>query len=871
MSKKSLKIIIFLLAPFLGGVFFLIPQSPTVAQEQKKDIKYVPGEVIVKLRTGANIAQSLGRIKSKVKEAKAEKIFKDKDRGDLSRIFKVEFSPDQNIEEIVGEYQKDPSLEWAEPNYIREIAVTNPNDPKFQDGTQWGLNKIKAPEAWDIQKGSDSIRIAVVDTGVDWDHPDLQSNIWQDGSGNYGYDTVDANLSYWENLDNDSDGVGDFRAILGEDYANIDYNPMDFHGHGTHVAGILGAVTDNSTGMAGTAWYCEIMAMRAGFAIEYDSLNGPGQNWVRVGMLEDDDSAAAITYAADNGASVINMSWGSYSSSSTIEAAINYAYLKGCVLIGAAGNNNSEGVFYPAGYSNVLAVAATDSNDQKASFSNYGPWVDVSAPGTGIYSTDLDNTYGSGSGTSYAAPFVAGQAGVLRSQYPSWSASQTSSEIKNTTDNIDTQNPSYIGKLGTGRINLERSIVDIGSIIKLSSFSISPQNPAVGEQVTATFSFKNESSSDITLDFARATSRNIYSPYDAAPFDLRSSILVPAGGDTGPIQVTRSFTRDSTYKFWVYFYYNEKGYVPSNESGVSSPKYLNLLPITSKIKLSSLSLSPSNPAVGEQVTATFSFSSTMVSDITLDFARATSRNIYSPYDAAPFDLRSSILVPAGGDTGPIQVTRSFTRDSTYKFWVYFYYNGKGYVPSGVGGVVNAINIVVYTGVSSIDWVSPVDGFTYTLNVPSTSGGIGREQHLCVNNPPESEAAHYSITMTPLDCQNGMAYQSGGSYWGAFAKPADSSNGTIPAWRNEVYYCNMRWGYITYAEKECYFQRKVIITNKSNGKKVICAILDYGPAEWTGLVAGASPEALKAIGATHRTDCTYYFLKDQDSLPVGPLN
>ncbi len=221
------------------------------------------------------------------------------------------------------------------------------------------------------------------------------------------------------------------------------------------------------------------------------------------------------------------------------------------------------------------------------------------------------------------------------------------------------------------------NVYHIKDKLKLSSLSLSPSNPAVGEQVTATFSFKNESSSDITLDFARATSRNIYSPYDAAPFDLRSSILVPAGGDTGPIQVTRTFSRQSSYKFWVYFYYNGKGYVP-NSLGETPPfKYIRTVPLSSKISLESFQIDPKYPVKNIKTTFNIKVKNHANCDIALDFLRLAIKETISPYSVvSPKALSDSIL--KAGQTKLYSFDVNFSKSSRYKTWVYYYLDGRGY-------------------------------------------------------------------------------------------------------------------------------------------------------------------------------------------------
>lgn len=266
-------------------------------------------------------------------------------------------------EDMLESYRNDPMVEVVEPNYVYKTVKT-PNDPGI--GRQYTLDIIDAYEAWDTTEGSSEVVIAVIDTGVDLDHPDL------DGKLTAGYDFV-----------------GD------DDQAD------DANGHGTHVAGIVAAETDNGIGGAGICPNCRIMPLRA--------LN-------RFGSGSLSDIAGAITYATDNGADVINLSLGGRSQSTILQRAVDYAWENGVFVTCAAGNSGVSTREYPAGYSNCVAVAATTDRDTRASFSNYGSWVELAAPGQAIYSTYTNGRYANSSGTSMAAPNVAGLAGLLASQ-----------------------------------------------------------------------------------------------------------------------------------------------------------------------------------------------------------------------------------------------------------------------------------------------------------------------------------------------------------------------------------------------------------------------------------------------------------------------
>lgn len=420
--------------------------------------EFVPGEMIIKFREDVDIyisssknivtteITSIDTLNEKYGVISAEKLFGEFQIPSLSTIYKFILPAGANIPAIVAEYNKDPCVIYAEPNYIyHTFAITEPlqsssknvafagsgsgtpvlipDDPLFDQ--QWALNQsndcdIDAPEAWCIETGSPNVTIAIIDTGVDYNHPDLAANIWHDPIyGNPGYDFVDIDTNWYIEHG--------FELCPDEDYTDPDGDPMDVRGHGTHCSGIAGAVTNNGIGIAGVSWNCKIMPVRSGFKIIYLS---------RVyGLLEFDDVALGIIYATDNGANVISMSFGG-GDSDLVHDAINYAYSQGVVLVAAAGNDNTNAPSYPAGYDNVIAVAATDSDDSKASFSNYGSWVDVAAPGVDILSTLPNNAYGSWSGTSMACPHVTGLAALILSKNQSFDQEEVRTIICDSADRL---------------------------------------------------------------------------------------------------------------------------------------------------------------------------------------------------------------------------------------------------------------------------------------------------------------------------------------------------------------------------------------------------------------------------------------------------
>ena len=378
----------------------------------------------------------------------------------IYNIYKFYVPKTSDILSIVKEYSQISSIIYAEPNYIFHSTET-PNDPYLS--LQWALHNtgqtggtndadIDAIEAWDIETGDEDIIICVLDTGVDWDHPDLEANIWinpgEDINGNGIADPTDFN-----DVDDDENGfIDDIRGwdfvdtndtvYPGEDGKVRDNDPMDFWGHGTHCSGIASSVTNNNVGVAGVCWNCSIMAVRAGYMTEGGH-----------GLSEEDDVADGIIYTADNGADVLSMSWGSYNESDLLKDLMDYTYSQGVVLVAGACNDDSNLKFYPASLDNVISVAATDHTDWKAMFSNHGSWVDVAAPGVDINSTFPDDTYYTWSGTSMSTPFVAGLASLILSKNPGFNQEEITTIIRSTTDSVNSSK--YIG---TGRINAYKAI-----------------------------------------------------------------------------------------------------------------------------------------------------------------------------------------------------------------------------------------------------------------------------------------------------------------------------------------------------------------------------------------------------------------------------
>lgn len=325
----------------------------------------------------------------------------------LGRTFRVRIAADADVADAVARLNQVGSVEVAEPNRYRVSQDLTPNDPSFT--SQWGLAKINAPAAWSHTTGAASVVVAVIDTGVDLTHPELAALLVP------GFDMVDLGPS--------PTPPAGFR--FEGDFSGRDSVPVDEVGHGTHVAGTIAALSDNGVGVAGVTWQCRIQPIKALTRMVRIS---DGQ--VR-GVGTSADIAASVRWAADNGAQVVNMSLGSSSPTTVEQSAIAYAVSRGVVIVAAMGNDGTSNPSYPAAYPDVISVGATDSADQLASFSQTGPHIDVVAPGVGILST-VPGGYGTKSGTSMAAPHVAGVAALVKSVKPAATVAEVTDILRST-------------------------------------------------------------------------------------------------------------------------------------------------------------------------------------------------------------------------------------------------------------------------------------------------------------------------------------------------------------------------------------------------------------------------------------------------------
>lgn len=416
---------------YLLIAFHVCFSSVILAQNVYYD--YQDGLVVFQLKEQAKIINTITP-KSRVVDFKKEPLLKElsqfaivevlrlhpdiKDEK-LKRTYQVQLQDIYKVDEVIRILKRNPSIEYAEFKELHRPFLT-PNDlganATNTAGTspstnQWSLHKIQAQQAWDIGTGASNIVVAVTDDAFKIDHLDLVNKLVSP------YDAVTQSNN---------------PSPCGTNNGN----------HGTHVAGTVGAQTNNGTGVASIGFNVSVMPIKIGNC----------NNQLTHGF-------EGITYAANNGAHVVNMSWGGGGFSNYGQNVCNFAWNQGTILVAAAGNNDASTIFYPAGYNNVVAVASTTPTDARSSFSQYGTWINIAAPGSNIRSTYASSTYSSISGTSMASPHVAGLLGLMRSVAPNATNTQLINCLYSGADNINAQNPNFIGQLGAGRINAYNSMV----------------------------------------------------------------------------------------------------------------------------------------------------------------------------------------------------------------------------------------------------------------------------------------------------------------------------------------------------------------------------------------------------------------------------
>jgi thermitase len=420
-------------------ILLLAASSALLSAAPPQGNDHVSGRLLAQPRLGANpngVAAALAN-----SGARLEKTL---DRINV-HVLQV---PEQASDHIAAALMQSGMFTFVEQDHIlRQAAGVTPNDPYFT--SQWHLSAIQAPGAWGVTTGSSSVVIGVIDSGADWTHPDLASKLvpgW----------------NFLTGTSNTQDSGGD-------------------SGHGTAVSGAAVAATNNGTGVAGVGWSTMVMPLEI-----MDS----------TGSASYSNLASAITYAADHGVRIINVSMGGSTASSTLTSAESYAWNKGCVIFAAAGNNASSALVYPAADPNVVSVSATDVNNTFASFSSYGSWIDISAPGNNILTTMTGGGYGSWYGTSFSSPITAGVAALVLALKPGLSNSALVSLLEQNADDFGTAG--WDQYFGYGQVNAYKAVLAAGAVVTdTTPPSVSIGSPANGSSVAGAISAQGTATDNI--------------------------------------------------------------------------------------------------------------------------------------------------------------------------------------------------------------------------------------------------------------------------------------------------------------------------------------------------------------------------------------
>ncbi|MCX7993793.1 MAG: S8 family serine peptidase [Fimbriimonadales bacterium] len=575
----------------LGWAQLEVIEEPVPSLDPKQiTAPFVPGELVVGLEQG-NLAlpvramEMVGAITS---------------QNPAINAYVVRLASGISMESA-GEFLRVlPGVRYVEPNYLA-FAFATPNDPSY--GQQYGLARIQANLAWDIWQPQRTVHIAIIDTGIDSNHPDLTNKMRRHANGAiYGYNTL-----------------------------NNTTNALDDNGHGTHCAGIAAAEINNGVGVAGVAVWNPIVSNANSYAqlmpVKVLSSSGSGSL---------DAVARGITWAADNGAHILSLSLGAGSGAQQLQDAVNYAWNRGCLVVVAAGNGGSSSPQYPAYYTNSIAVAATDSTDTLASFSQYGSWVDIAAPGVNILSTYPSNRYQSLSGTSMACPHVAGAAAVLWSHNPNLTNAQLRSALET---NVDPYQPLSGRTLApnAGRLNVYRALQAVGgggpTQPTLDTLSLNPTTVVGGNSVTGT----------VTLTSAAPSGGFVVnlSSSNAAVASVPSSVTVPAGATSANFTVSTAAVSSSTNVT-----------ITASAGGVSRTATLTVNP-ASTVTLQSLTISPTSVWGGSSATGTVTLSGP---------APAGGATVQLRSNSSRASVPTSVTIPAGATSAnfTIRTTSAFS-------------------------------------------------------------------------------------------------------------------------------------------------------------------------------------------------------------------
>jgi thermitase len=387
-----------------------------------KAAEHVPGRLLVRIKASKNKSDVERDLKSKGYSKK----------GEVSDIgVSIINVPENKIDQVKDELENSGNFDFVEQDHIGHGSGT-PNDPSFSQ--QWHLSQIQAPLAWDTTVGSASVPIAMIDSGVDSTHPDLAGKV----------------MPGWSFLTGTT-------------------NTSDVQGHGTATAGTVGAATNNSMGVSGVTWLNPIMPLVVLNSSDFALYS---------------DIASAINYAANHNVRIINISISGTSSSSTIQSAVDYAWNKGSIIFAGAGNNSSSALGYPAACNHVVAVSATESNDTLSSFSSYGSWISLSAPGNNILTLSNGGGYSTWYGTSFASPIAAGVAALMLSANSNLSADQVVNLIEQNSDDIGA--PGFDSSFGWGRVNAARAVAAAQSAQASVSSSTTTTSTTITTTTTST-------------------------------------------------------------------------------------------------------------------------------------------------------------------------------------------------------------------------------------------------------------------------------------------------------------------------------------------------------------------------------------------------
>jgi len=442
-----------ILGPLPHRTAWSVPISEVTVSPREIIVKFVEPPTMEKTASGVRFGLPLlDSLSLQYRVRDAGPAFPEYSRvtGEWGDVFVITVDDDRDPARIADDFQRSPQVVWAQPNHVFRTEFV-PDDSLVPD--QWYLDQIQAFDAWDLTTGEPSVLLGVIDTGIQWDHPDLRDIIWvneaEDLNDNGTLDSLDLN-----GIDDDGNGFVD--DVIGWDFTDAppfpasgdylvrDNDSYDEMGHGTTVAGIVFAEGNNQLGTAGVAHGCRLVCLRAGNS---------------EGFLQEDDVAAAILYSLLMGVRVVNMSFGDELVSPLLREIVLYAAQEDLIMVCSAGNHGSDDLHYPSGYDETICVGATGLNDEWASFSNVGTSLDLVAPGREMLSTLLGSQWGlffnSGNGTSFSTPVVTGVAGLILSVNPSLDAEQVRNILNTTADPLGP--PGWDIQYGNGRVNALRA------------------------------------------------------------------------------------------------------------------------------------------------------------------------------------------------------------------------------------------------------------------------------------------------------------------------------------------------------------------------------------------------------------------------------